>query len=124
MLPRQHAALQVLGSEVLTLLVLTVRSLAEMATSSRVEVWSVARKCGALRGKRRHPLRQWTAPTRMPSPRADTDQQLRDGVSGPFRHLSAWWLWKFVAGARDPCRSTARVSTWMRVTYTFCNMSK
>ena len=47
-------------------------------------------------------------------------------MSGPFRHLSVWRLWKFVGRARDPCRSTVRVSIGTRVIYyfNFCNVYK
>ena len=67
-------------------------------------------------------LRQFAAPS---SARATTNEHcLRNSASGLFGHLMLVCLWKFVGRARDPCRSTVRVSTWTRVIYCFCNVYK
>ena len=123
-LPSSDAARGALRSKEYSLPPRMRRSLAEMATSSCVEVWSVAHKRGALRDKRRHPRWQWTTSSGSTGASRDSENHPRDGVSGPFRHLSVWRLWKFVGRARDPCRSTVRVSIGTRVIYYFCNVYK
>ena len=55
---------------------------------------------------------------------ADAEHVPTSGASGPVRVCIHQPLWKFVGRARDPCRSTVRVSTRTRVTYSLCNVYK
>ena len=93
-------------------------------TSSRAAGWSVRSRTAYLEARHPHPLGQWRAPVRNVWAAADAEHVPTSGASGPVRVCIHQPLWKFVGRARDPCRSTVRVSTRTRVTYSLCNVYK
>ena len=102
-LPRQDTAREVQRSKAHGLLALTRRSLAEMATSLRAEVWSVASEQWLDRAELPQPLRQRAASSGSASAHRDTGQHAQSSASGLFGHLEEVRLWKFVGRAGDPC---------------------
>lgn len=100
------------------------RSCANLPSRSAADSRSVASKPGALRVELPQPLWQRTTSIGTVSARQDIGQHSRSSASGPVRVCIHQPLWKFVGRARDPCRSTVRVSTRTRVIYSLCNVCK
>ena len=124
LLPSSDSAHEVQRSKAHRLQVLTRRSLANLATSSQVKVFSDDSRASRSEAHRPHPSPQQASSHIHPCTVADADQVPADATDGPHRHPEEVWLWKFVGRACDPSRSTLCVNTWTRVIYTFCSVYK